>query len=39
MNARQSVLVAMFVAVAIFLLAGAQPTIIQQHISNTKQTP
>lgn len=39
MNARQSVLIAMFIAIAVFLLAGAEPTIVQQHISSIKQKP
>jgi hypothetical protein len=39
MNARQSVLIAMFLSVAVYLLAGAQATTIQKRVSNLKQVP
>lgn len=39
MNARQQVLIAMFLSVAVYLLSGAQATIIQSKASTLKQTP
>lgn len=39
MNPRQSVIVAMFLSVAIYVLANAKPTSIQANISNLKQVP
>jgi hypothetical protein len=39
MNARQGVLISMFVAVAIYLLANAQASVINQRVASLKQTP
>lgn len=39
MNARQSVLIAMFLSVAVYLLAGAQAAAINAKVARLKQTP
>jgi hypothetical protein len=39
MNARQSVLIAMFLSVAVYLLANAQASVITSRITHLKQTP
>lgn len=39
MNPRQGVLIAMFLSVAIYLLAYAQASVINQRVASLKQTP
>lgn len=39
MNARQSVLIAMFLSVAVYLLANAQASAITVNIGKLKQVP
>lgn len=39
MNPRQGVLISMFLGVAIYLLAKANPSVINKRVENLKQTP